>query len=85
MNADKLRAEALALPADARAELAQVDELADAAAWYDEQRDELGAELLRLVFDALSVILDAPEACPRWPDAPPRIPPVRRFVLQHFC
>jgi plasmid stabilization system protein ParE len=60
------------------------DELTDAAAWYDARREGLGDELLRVVFDALNVILEAPEAWPRWPDAPGRIPPVRRVVLPRF-
>lgn len=60
------------------------DELDEAAAWYDERREGLGDELLRVVFEGLDVILEAPEAWPRWPDIPARIPPVRRFVLPQF-
>jgi plasmid stabilization system protein ParE len=59
-------------------------ELGDAAAWYDEQREGLGDELLVVVQESLLVISEAPEAWPRWPDAPERIPPIRRFVLPRF-
>jgi hypothetical protein len=45
----------LALLAEAEAELD------DATAWYDEQRDGLGDELLLEVHDALAIIVDAPE------------------------
>jgi plasmid stabilization system protein ParE len=59
-------------------------ELDDAAAWYDERRDGLGDELLIAVRTGLEVIVEAPEAWPRWPGAPARIPLVRRFVLPRF-
>lgn len=68
----------LALLAEAEAELD------DATAWYDEQRDGLGDELLLEVHDALAIIVDAPETWARLPGAPPRIPPIRRFLLQRF-
>jgi hypothetical protein len=54
-------------------------ELDDAAAWYDERRVGLGDDLLREVHGALIVISEAPDAWPRWPDAPARIPPIRRL------
>jgi len=59
-------------------------ELDDAASWYDERREGLGDELLRAVREALLVISEAPESWPRWPTAPARIPPLRRFVLPRF-
>ena len=59
-------------------------ELDDAAAWYDDQREGLGDELLGDVHDSLEVIRESPETWPRWPNAPPRIPPIRRFVLHRF-
>ena len=59
-------------------------ELDDASEWYDEQRSGLGDELLLAVRDALVVIAEAPESWPRWPDAPEREPPIRRFVLPRF-
>lgn len=59
-------------------------ELDDAAAWYDDQRPGLGDELLAEVRDALDAITETPDAWPRWPGAPPRIPPIRRFVLARF-
>jgi hypothetical protein len=58
----------LALLAEAEAELD------DATAWYDEQRDGLGDELLLEVHDALAIIVDAPETWPRWPGVPPGSP-----------
>jgi toxin ParE1/3/4 len=68
----------IALLAEAEAELD------DAAAWYDEQRDGLGDELLLEVQNALAIIVEAPETWSRWPGAPPRIPAIRRFLLQRF-
>jgi plasmid stabilization system protein ParE len=59
-------------------------ELADDAAWYDDRRDGLGDELVHDVQAACQVILEAPNAWPRWPGAPSRIPPIRRFVLPRF-
>jgi plasmid stabilization system protein ParE len=59
-------------------------ELDVAAAWYDDQREGLGDELLLAVREALFVIGEAPESWPRWPEAPPRSPPIRRFVLPRF-
>lgn len=59
-------------------------ELEDAAAWYDDRRDGLGDELVHDVQAAFQVILEAPEAWSRWPGAPARIPPIRRFVLARF-
>jgi plasmid stabilization system protein ParE len=59
-------------------------ELDDAAAWYDERSPGLGDELLDDIQDGLTVINEAPEAWPRWPSTPARIPPIRRFVLQRF-
>ena len=68
----------LALLAEAEAELD------NAAAWYDEQREGLGDDLLQAVQNALDAIAEAPEAWPLWPGAPPRDPPLRRFVLPRF-
>lgn len=68
----------LALLAEAEAELD------DAAAWYDEQRDGLGDELLLAVHEAFAVIVDTPDPWPRWPGAPARIPLIRRFLLPRF-
>jgi plasmid stabilization system protein ParE len=59
-------------------------ELDHAAAWYDDRREGLGDELLVAVEEALAVIGEAPESWGRWPGAPPRIPPIRRFVLPRF-
>lgn len=59
-------------------------ELGDAVAWYDEQRTGLGDELLVEVHEALGIIVESPETWPRWPGAPPRIPPIRRFPLRRF-
>jgi hypothetical protein len=68
----------LALLAEAEAELG------DAAARYDDHRVGLGDELLIEVGDALAAITEMPETWPRWPAAPARVPPVRRFVLARF-
>lgn len=68
----------LALLAEAEAELHE------AAAWYDERREGLGDELLLEVNDALAIIVATPETWARWPGAPPRLPPIRRFVLHRF-
>lgn len=59
-------------------------ELDDATEWYDNQRAGLGDELLLAVDDALVIIAESPESWPRWPDAPARIPPIRKFVLARF-
>lgn len=59
-------------------------ELDDAAAWYDDQRPGLGDELLVDVRNALDAITETPDTWPRWPAAPARIPPIRRFVLPRF-
>jgi plasmid stabilization system protein ParE len=39
---------------------------------------------VRAVYQALDVICEAPHAWPRWPAAPGRIPPIRRFLLTRF-
>ena len=59
-------------------------ELDDAAVWYDDRRVGLGDELVRAVDDALGVIGEAPDSWPRWPGAPARMPPIRRFLLPRF-
>jgi toxin ParE1/3/4 len=59
-------------------------ELYDAAAWYDERHTGLGNELVRAVYEALEVICETPQAWPRWPGVPGRIPPIRRFLLTRF-
>jgi toxin ParE1/3/4 len=60
---------------------AEVDE---AAAWYDARDEGLGDELLLAVGTALLALSEAPEVWPRWPGAPSRIPPIRRFLLPRF-
>jgi plasmid stabilization system protein ParE len=59
-------------------------ELAAAAAWYDDQRPGLGDDLLEEVDVACEALRTGPNAWPRWPDAPPREPPIRRFLLRRF-
>jgi toxin ParE1/3/4 len=59
-------------------------ELDDAAAWYDARSIGLGDELMDAVYEALTVVEEAPNTWPRWPGAPARIPPIRRFVLRRF-
>ncbi|MBI4703925.1 MAG: type II toxin-antitoxin system RelE/ParE family toxin [Deltaproteobacteria bacterium] len=66
------------LHAEAEAELEQ------AAAWYDDERPGLGDELLLEARCALAAVAETPDAWPRWPDAPARVPPVRRFLVSRF-
>ncbi len=59
-------------------------ELTAAVLWYDEQRPGLGEDLLTEVEAGFEVIAHAPRAWPRWPDAPPRDPPIRRLLMRRF-
>jgi plasmid stabilization system protein ParE len=56
------------------------EELAEAAAWYEEKRTGLGVELIAVVDRAFEEIADAPLACGLWRDDRP----YRRKVLSHF-
>ena len=59
-------------------------ELGDAAGWYEQRRAGLGDELLDEVREGLAVIVETAETWPRWPGAPARIPPIRKYILQRF-
>jgi len=68
----------LALLAEAEAELE------DAATWYDDRSEGLGDEFMDVAREAMMLIVDSPETWPIWPKAPPRLPPIRRFLLPRF-
>lgn len=60
-------------------------ELEAAVAWYEEQREGLGAELAHAIDEALSDIMAAPLRWPRWqPDAPYRRRVIHRFPYSIF-
>jgi plasmid stabilization system protein ParE len=56
------------------------EELAQAAAWYEEKRIGLGIELIALVDQAFDEIADAPLACALWRDDRP----YHRKVVKRF-
>jgi plasmid stabilization system protein ParE len=56
------------------------EELAEAAAWYEEKRTGLGVELIAVVDRAFEEIADAPLACGLWRHERP----YRRKVLARF-
>jgi toxin ParE1/3/4 len=56
------------------------EELAEAAAWYEEKRTGLGIELIAVVDRAFEEIADAPLSWGLWRDDRP----YRRKVLAHF-
>jgi putative addiction module component (TIGR02574 family) len=68
----------LALLAEAEAELEA------AATWYDDRSEGLGDEFVAVAREAMMLVVEAPETWPVWPEAPPRIPPIRRFLMPRF-
>jgi len=60
-----------------------LDELADAAAWYEERRPGLGDELLAEVHRMMAAIDARPASFPRTLDAPPELG-IRRALLDRF-
>ncbi len=60
-------------------------ELDEAVAWYEEQREGLGAEFAYAIDEALSDIMSAPLRWPQWQaDAPYRRRVVHRFPYLVF-
>ena len=68
----------LALLAEAEAELEA------AATWYDDRSEGLGDEFVAVAREAMMLVVEAPESWPVWPEAPARIPPIRRFLMPRF-
>ncbi|MDI1449605.1 type II toxin-antitoxin system RelE/ParE family toxin [Polyangium sp. 6x1] len=59
-------------------------ELRATAIWYEEQRPELGDELLAEVSSTLDRITEAPTSFPVWPGTPSVPGTIRRAVLERF-
>lgn len=60
-----------------------VEELADAAAWYDTQRQGLAQQFLDEIERVLLTIRTRPPSFPRLRDMPPGLP-IRRALLSRF-
>jgi hypothetical protein len=60
------------------------DELYHEAAYYDAARVGLGDEFLVHVYSWFDVILEGPQAWPRWVSTPELDVPIRRVVLERF-
>ena len=60
------------------------NELFEAAAWYDDQLEGLGDDLVAEMGSWLEVIAEEPGMWPRWPKSPDAIPPIQRVLARRF-
>lgn len=59
-------------------------ELYEAAAWYNRERPHLGDEFLAEIGRWLQMIAEAPSTWPKWQNAPPLDPPIRKVLTTRF-